>query len=714
MSMNETELQPYLDAGFDLIPLHKWDKVIKDKAGEDVERGKTPIHNDWRSVRHTDKKIVAWVKKGGNLGFRLGPDDIIVDIDPKHDDACGRSAAVLESLLEIEFGIDLSDAPAVETGSGGRHVYLKKDPELKLLGKTKAFGGAIEFKCHGCQVLVAGCRHPNGEYYKWIRRGAAPAAPVELLQALYRPKPKQREPGEAVISISPAHLTTCLSYLDPEEFRVYDDWRNVLFAVHDSCDGSDEGLDAFIKWSTSDESYVDAGDSIKAIWEKATDDREGGRTARSLFWHVSQTCGGIPPAPATEDFVDDVDDGGQPAPPRRVRYERDPKGKIVANVDNVCLAITSIGLGFKFDTLANEERLMDPDRVILEKYPHLTDVTDTLIEIVCKFITAEVRTWKAEPSKETMHRAVDRLAHENPYNPLTDWLDSLTWDGVPRLDTWLIHASEAEDSAYTRAVSRLMLTSAVARAYRPGIKFDSMVILEGPQGGFKSSLLRLLGGEWTAEGMPPIKSSADKDVVSGMIGRWIIEIDELAGLRKSDVDILKGFLSRTVDRVRLPYERKSKNFKRRTVFVGTTNEGSYLRDMTGNRRFLPVYVGIINLSKVPRNQLWAEAAQQWKAKPQSVVNLPGEIWREADIQQEKRRVEDPWEEEVAIYLEKISEDRLHTETLFMEVFHKSGKDLRGDDTKRLSRVMQKLGWERTNPFRVNGIMRRGYKRPAAD
>ncbi len=197
---------------------------------------------------------------------------------------------------------------------------------------------------------------------------------------------------------------------------------------------------------------------------------------------------------------------------------------------------------------------------------------------------------------------------EEPEIPksVTEYLDALVWDGVPRIDRWLIEYGGAEDSAYVRSVSRLMLVAAVRRARLPGCVFGQLPILEGPQSVGKSSALRILAVNdawYTDESL----GSDTRRFMESTVGKWIVEVSELESMED-----LKAVLSRQWDAARMAYQHKQTRVPRQFVLIGTTNatEG-YLRDATGNRRFWPVRVQRFNLERLraDRDQLWAEAAK---------------------------------------------------------------------------------------------------------
>ena len=210
--------------------------------------------------------------------------------------------------------------------------------------------------------------------------------------------------------------------------------------------------------------------------------------------------------------------------------------------------------------------------------------------------------------------AMTKVTDDRSYHPIRDYLNSLPpWDGSPRLETLLIDFLGAKDNPYVREVTRKTLCAAVNRVLNPGCKFDSMLVLNGPQGVGKSTLISRLAGEWFSDSLN-LGDTKDKTAAEKLQGYWILEIGELAGLRKAEVETLRSFLSRQNDVYRASFGRRATPHLRQCVFFGTTNaESGYLRDTTGNRRFWPVKTpggGRRNsweLGAEEIQQIWAEA-----------------------------------------------------------------------------------------------------------
>ena len=206
----------------------------------------------------------------------------------------------------------------------------------------------------------------------------------------------------------------------------------------------------------------------------------------------------------------------------------------------------------------------------------------------------------------TVAQAIETVAHDQEYNPLTDYLSNLEFDGQPRLDTWMSGYLGTAQNEYTAAVGRCSMIAAVARAYMPGCKSDAMPILEGIQGARKSTAVKTLFDPWFTDELADFGS---KDAAMQLRGAWGVEVSELDAMSRGEISRVKAFTSRTTDRFRPPYGARVIESPRSCVFWGTTNAEGYLKDETGGRRFWPVKVGKINIEALERDrdQLWAEA-----------------------------------------------------------------------------------------------------------
>ena len=256
--------------------------------------------------------------------------------------------------------------------------------------------------------------------------------------------------------------------------------------------------------------------------------------------------------------------------------------------------------------------------------------------------------------KDRIYDAVQVVAQDASFHPVREYLDSCAWDGVPRVDTLLIDYLGAEDNEYTRAVTRKTLAAAVARIYNPGCKFDYMLTLQGKQGIGKSALISKLGGKWFSDSFSTVQG---KEAYEQVLGVWLMEVGELAGMRKADAENIKLFISKQVDRFRPAYGRRTQEFPRQCVFIGTTNETQFLRDTTGNRRFwvvgtphTPTRSIWEDLTDEVVRAIWGEAVEIFRSG--EPLHLSRELEQQARDVQETYEEESPWSGIIADYLER--------------------------------------------------------------
>lgn len=330
--------------------------------------------------------------------------------------------------------------------------------------------------------------------------------------------------------------------------------------------------------------------------------------------------------------------------------------------------------------------------------------------------------------------ALSLHSEKHKFNDVRNYLQCLKWDGQPRLDTLLIDYLGAADKPYVRAVTRKAFTAAVARAMDPGCKYDTMLILAGPQGIGKSTLLDKMSKGWFNDGIRTFEGKEASELLQGV---WIVEIGELDAFRQTDVARIKQFLSLRADRFRAAYGRHVRNIPRCCVFFGTTNTATFLRDRTGNRRFWPVDVGVAEKTKTVWEQLddeidqiWAEATIRWRLGES--LYLTGEIEEEAKIEQESHREVSSKEGIIADFIDKpvpedwkkwpldkrrlflngniegdiklVPRDRICALEIWCEAFGGQPKDLRYQETMEINEIIRAIpGWNK-----APGGLRFGY------
>ena len=339
-------------------------------------------------------------------------------------------------------------------------------------------------------------------------------------------------------------------------------------------------------------------------------------------------------------------------------------------------------------------------------------------------------------------KALAIVTDQRRFNPLRDYIRGLPdWDGVPRVDTLLVDYLGAEDSPYTRAVTRKTLIGAIQRVLEPGCKFDTVLVLDGKPGIGKSTLLRKLGGVWFSDSLS-LADTRDKTAAEKLQGVWIMEIGEMQGTRKADIDVMKGFLSRQVDEYRAAYGRVVERHPRTSIICGTTNSTTgFLRDTTGNRRFWPVTVnggGRLNvwgMTEETRAQIWAYTAEGEDSF------LDAEMEKEAAKAQQAALEYDDREGQVLEYLETLLPDDWYSwdtnkrvdyfmnrdalapkidatmqrkqvcaVEIFCECFGRPRNTWKKSDGYEIANIMARIqGWERTGKrARIEGY---GQQRP---
>jgi predicted P-loop ATPase len=273
-------------------------------------------------------------------------------------------------------------------------------------------------------------------------------------------------------------------------------------------------------------------------------------------------------------------------------------------------------------------------------------------------LVAYVYAHYGEFTARNFELALTKVADDRAYHPILDYVDGLpVWDKTPRLDTLYIDYLGAEDTPYTRAVTRKTHVAAVARVKRPGIKFDSIPVLNGTQGIGKSTLIARLGRDWYSDSLS-ISDMKDKTAPEKLQGNWLLELSEMAGIKKMDVETVKSFASRIDDKYRPSYGRVVESHPRQCIIIGTTNnDGGFLRDVTGNRRFWPVRVTgdgkkrPWDLTDDEVDQIWAEALARFNEGEE--LYLTGDVAAIAADEQREAMENDDREGLVAAYLETL-------------------------------------------------------------
>jgi predicted P-loop ATPase len=632
-------------------------------------------------------------------------DVLHVDLDPRVGEDLDEERARIRALL-AERRPEGVPAPSVIVFSGGGfQAFWPLEPALPLDGTVEGADEAARWSqaleltlgadsCHNVDRILRLPGTVNWPNKKKRDRGQVPTlAEVEHLnerrfeladfEKAPRCQPLRASQPAAVVDFTNIERLDDLAVLD--QWRVPDRVKVIVAQGHHPDELSSPLKDASRSGWLFDGvcGLVRCGVPDEVIYSVITDPRFGisesvvEKKSRAKSYALRQIA-------RARDAVDG-------------EFVRDGNGKIVARSQhNIRLAISKLGARVEFDEFAG--------RMLVEGIegvgPALNDAAMTRL-----WLSAEA-AFQLLPTKEFFWMVVGDAARRNTFHPVCDYLAGLEWDGVARLNDWLVRLAGAQDTEFVRAVGQLFLIAAVRRVRKPGCKFDEMLILESAQGMNKSSAMKVLAvrDDWFGEDLP--LTADNKKVVEQTAGKWIIEAAELRGDLKR-VDKLKAFLSTGCDRARLSYERLQDDHPRHFVIVGTTNNERYLHDPTGNRRFWPVRVGTFDVEglRAERDQLWAEAAHREAAGEN--IRLDPALWDSAAQQQAQREAVDPWEERLSDVFEGRT-GKVRIEDIWTLLERPAGQRTQNDND-RLGTVMRRLGYERKK-LRIEGEPRWCYAR----
>jgi hypothetical protein len=421
----------------------------------------------------------------------------------------------------------------------------------------------------------------------------------------------------------------------------------------------------------------------------------------------------------------------------------------VQSLMNAVLGVDSfsqLGLRCRYD-LFHDKMIVEVEGGAEIAFPGFHKVAGDGDKIVLRMRREALRLWDFDPGSTHMREAIELACLDNCFNPVLDYLDGLRWDGVERVDEWLITYFGAKDTELNRQISRKTLLAAVRRQRQPGCKYDFVLVLENERQGLgRGSALRIMAGDENFSDMDILHCDR-KEQQELMKGVWIYELSELEGLSAVNAGKLKAFLSRQYDMARPAYGRRRVDWPRMGIFVGTTNELGYLNDTTGNRRILPVWIkGVIWSAEAnrwlidleglrrDRDQLWAEAAQiELGGEP---LHISERLWSVAEVEQKKRVVSDGWEDLIENGLAQLkwekgkkdcwcvapvgggSEMRVSSAWLLEEICEVQKAYQNKNVGSRLASVMRSLEWSRkvarigggathncyVKPYRVEGTV----------
>lgn len=550
-------------AGYTLIPL----------------RGKIPVDKGWQT---TLAGAYGAAELGeGNYGVALRSTDLVVDVDPRNFNPVTESGDnnPLARLLKDLNGE--TDTLIVRTGGGGLHIYMTL-PEGVIVANTIAkYGKGVEFKSAGRQVVGPGSIHPEtGKEYEIVRGDAASimAAPESLIADIKKiPISHKGDKGTSSYKDDKYTQDSFISYLQQSAQPSIEGQQGDLQAFRVGCHAKEMGLSPAVAFELMMEFW---NPTCVPPWGE----EELGEKIGNAYTYAKSPVGAAHP----ESDFSPIE---APPPAKKeieIRWDLTANGAVRKSFVNLLNYLNQPGGPlrgiFGRNDFAQQAEIVNPAPWHNGRMPPCVGVGDHDLKMLKGYLAT---AHNFEMPIGNIEEAVAVVAHHNHFHPIKEYLEGLKWDGEKRLDLWLIRGGGAVDTPYVRAVSRKVLCAAVMRIFRPGIKFDSVLVLEGGQGIGKSGLCKIMGGEWYGEFTV---NPHDKDTIQLMQGKWIMEIAEMAQGRKVENEAKKAFITRATDKARLAYGRLAAEYPRQSVFFATTNpkaDGVYLDDDTGNRRWWP-------------------------------------------------------------------------------------------------------------------------------
>jgi len=437
-----------------------------------------------------------------------------------------------------------------------------------------------------------------------------------------------------------------LKCIDPDDGG-YSTWLSIVWSVSTGCAGADIGLEILDNWSERSKDY-----DYDELCQKYHDPSQRGEITLGTLFGIARDNGWVPPSQRALVVLpqDDGDSSGAGRAGQAVeRIVDDVEWREVVNLKNPA---RSVGDPQSFENVKQYLELEDL-KLRYNEFDMCIYAVDgcgnlmKLEEAHLANMSMRMHIGGCRVTEAFFLRSANYIARCHQFHPVRDYLNSLQWDGVPRLGSFLIEYAGGKDTDFVKAIGIRWVVAGVRRVFQPGYKFDTMLVLEGAQGIGKSSFLQVLASEPWFGDATKVGFNA-KEIIETTQGTWIVECAEMAGLRRNEVEEVKTFVSRSVDKARLAYARSPIEVPRQFVLAGTTNDWRYLQDKTGNRRIWPFEAGIsgpIMLDKLrqDRDQLFAEAVK-YAFDENFKTTLSTAQYELAKVEQEIRRVLSPEEE----------------------------------------------------------------------
>lgn len=729
----------------DLLPVVSNMQATISPASTMKDLGKTPSRYNadrqavgiprWSQHITTESDLVRWTREP-DYGICIQTREVrAIDVDVPDQQLAGAIGYFIYDYLGERC------LPRRERSNSGKFLLAFRLPGTMTKRAMKVEGGIIEFLATGQQFIAVGT-HPSGVRYEWNQDGVdglpddfpeMPLAEFESLWsalvarfALAPPVPERAARESTGGPAAPIDLGTLRSALDAipnaDELELgYEDWLHVIMALHHETDASADGLAMAHEFSSRSAKYNP--DEVDLEWGRINGVTAPGKepAAGGSILLLARRHGWSDAEASVADFDVVVpparDEQGRPDPgplPKFLRKER--TGQIACTMDNLVKAIgrpDMTGMLVAHDKF-RDEILYSKDGG--EGWAQFKDADYTVMRIALE------RRGFEPPSKEATRDALGLVAARNAFDSAQLWLNRQQHDSAPRVELFLHRYFGAEDTPYTRAISRYIWTALAGRVLEPGCQADMAPILIGGQGVRKSSAIAAMVPD--RDFFTEISfSEKEDDLARKLRGLLLAEIAEMKGLHGRDSEWIKAWMTKRHENWVPKFKEFNTRFPRRSICIGTANKQELLVDKTGNRRWLPTMVGeAADVEGIAADcaQLWAEGAALFVAG--------GVDYQEAEdlakLEHDKYRLADEWEPLVAAWLESPDEldgniapseqEYLTTHDVLSGAMNKEAKNCTRADEMRIGDILRTFGYERRR-LRRDGTPRWLYfKNEAAD
>lgn len=656
----------YAKLGFSVFPIKYKSKVPLTVHGfKDASKDVGTIRNWWKA------------NPNANIGLALGDMSngiFVIDLDIDKD----RGVDGTETLRDWERAHKpLPDTANSITGRGGYHFFYHSNSPVE--SRVKILPG-IDIRGNGGYVVAPPSIHPNGNKYEWENS----IEDYDITEV--------DDVVNALLAEGKSNKLVPFSMPDKIEQGARNDTIYKMTCYLQSKGMSDETIRVAVESENQIRCVppLDQGELDK-IFASASKYEKGSITAEPMKEQVYITL-----------IQTEPDKSGH----TKVR-------QCAENYAEVMRANPNLAGKIKYNKLAYSPQYLGqlPWRAKDDTFGEWSDMDDSNLR---SFMDVNYGL----KSKLDYMDGFNIILNENSFNPIVDWLEALPkWDGKPHIDNLLPKYLGVENGNYSQQVMRLVMQGAISRAYRPGCKFDYMMVLVGEQGIGKSTFIQKLAvnPDWYDDNFNTVEGAS---AIERLRGKWILELAELLAVkRQKDVESIKAFLTTRNDSYRAPYAQRTGSRPRMCIFMGTTNDKSFLTDRTGNRRYLPIEV---NRGKVQKslfddeqevaddfNQAWAEALHIYKTQHTSLI-LPKELTDEVAKIQSDHLQDDPWVGIIQAYLDSTANGYVCIMELWKYALDMQIPDPKRPEIFRIHNIMRNdiVGWhevkgkQRTKEFGI--------------